>query len=307
MGFGLAAGAVALVARFDGAFFWATLALGVLELATMLSVVIRVDDGRAAKDRGGRSWLSIAREAWGADVLRERSFLFLVGSRFLVLMGGGVLINLATFYLAQSLRLDSTETGLALFGVLAVVTVGNVLAVVPAARLSDRIGRKKVIYLACALGSSGLAVVAVAPGVPVALVGAGLFGVGSGSFLAVDWALMTDIIPKAESGRYMGISNVATASSGIVAIAVAGGLVMDRVNDALGYGAGPRAALVVGVIAFALGALVLTPVDETRREDVPAPPDDAPPPDEAVPVRARPAGSGIQTRPSPPAALLLGW
>ena len=38
-------------------------------------------------------------------------------------------------------------------------------------------------------------------------------------------------------------------------IAVAGGLVMDRVNDALGYGAGPRAALVVGVIAFALGAL----------------------------------------------------
>jgi MFS family permease len=287
VGFGLAAAAVWLVARFDGAFFWATIALGVLELATMLSVVIRVDDGRVAKPRGSRSWASIAREAWGTDVLRERSFLFLVGSRFLVLMGGGVLINLATFYLAQSLRLDSTETGLALFGVLAVIAVGNVLAVVPAARLSDRIGRKRVIYGACFLGGSGLAVVAVAPGVPVALVGAGLFGVGSGSFLAVDWALMTDIIPKAESGRYMGISNVATASSGVVAIAIAGGLVMDRVNEALGYGAGPRAALLVGVAAFALGALVLTPVDETRREAGPAPPGDAPaPPAEALPVPA---------------------
>ena len=28
--------------------------------------------------------------------------------------------------------------------------------------------------------------------------------------LAVDWALMTDIIPKAATGRYMGLSNVAT-------------------------------------------------------------------------------------------------
>jgi hypothetical protein len=35
----------------------------------------------------------------------------------------------------------------------------------------------------------------------VALIG---IGVSSGSFLAVDWALMTDIIPKATTGRYMG-------------------------------------------------------------------------------------------------------
>jgi MFS family permease len=147
--------------------------------------------------------------------------------------------------------------------------VGNAIAVMPAARLSDRIGRKRVIYAACALGGSGLGIIAFAPGVPVALVGAALFGVGSGSFLAVDWALMTDIIPKAESGRYMGISNVATASSGVIAIAVAGGIVMDGVNDLVGYGVGPRAALLVGVACYGVGALLLRPVDERRREDVP--------------------------------------
>ena len=42
-------------------------------------------------------------------------------------------------------------------------------------------------------------------------------GISAGTFLAVDWALMTDIIPKATSGRYMGISNVATAASGPLA------------------------------------------------------------------------------------------
>jgi MFS family permease len=272
--------AVAGLAVITNQFFLATMALGVIELATMVSVVLRVDDGRAAKDRAGRSWVAIAREAWGADILRERSFLWLVGSRFFVLMGAGVLVNLATFYLAQSLRLEQRDAGIVQLVVLAIVVVGNVVAVVPAGRLSDRIGRKRVIYIACALGASGLAIIAVAPSVPIALVGAALFGVGSGSFLAVDWALMTDIIPKAESGRYMGISNVATASSGVVAIAIAGGLVMDRVNEALGRGAGPRAALLVGVAAYVIGALLLRPVDERRREDAPVEP--APTPQEAA-------------------------
>ncbi len=265
-GFAIAALALALYAVVPSAFFVATMSLGALELATMVSVVFRVDDGRASRDRGGRSWLAIAREAWGTDILRERSFLFLVGSRFFVLMGANVLVNGAVFFLARSLALNTTAAGIALLGVLGVVTAGNVIAVVPAARVSDRIGRKPVIYVACAMGAAGLAVVAVAPGVPVALVGAGLFGVGSGAFLAVDWALLTDIIPKAASGRYMGISNVATASSGVVAIAVALKMVMDTVSVAVDSGTGPRAAMIVGIACYGVGALLLRPVRERRVE-----------------------------------------
>jgi MFS family permease len=106
--------------------------------------------------------------------------------------------------------------------------------------------------------------------VAIALTGAALFAVAAGSFLAVDWALMTDIIPKASSGRYMGISNVATASAGIVALALGGAAVMDTVNALVGYGSGPRAALWLGVACYAIGALLLRPVVERRRED-PAP------------------------------------
>jgi len=263
-GIGIAALALALYAVVPSAFFVATMSLAALELVTMVSVVFRVDNGPAPRDRGGRSWLSIAGEAWGTDVLKERSFLFLVGSRFFVLMGAGVLVNGAVFFLSRSLALDTTAAGLAQLGILAVVVVGNLIAVVPAARLSDRIGRKPVIYVACALGAAGLAIVAIAPGVPVALVGTALFGVGSGSFLAVDWALMTDIIPKVAAGRYMGISNVATASSGVVAVAVALGIVMDRVTVAIDPATGPRAAMIVGIICYGLGALLLRPVQEPR-------------------------------------------
>jgi MFS family permease len=242
------------------------IALGVLEVLTMLSVVIRVREGTAPKSRAGRSWGSIAAEAWGTDILRERSFMWLVASRLAVLMAGGVLVNLAVFYLARSLGMDQEETGLAYIPLVGLVALGTVIAVVPAARVSDRVGRKKVIYASCVVGGVGLALVALAPSFPLALVGTVVFGLSTGIFLAVDWALMTDIIPKASSGRYMGLSNVATASSGVLAVAIGGTLM-----DVVGGSDGPRAALWFAVALFGVGALLLRPVDERRREDFPRP------------------------------------
>ena len=64
----------------------------------------------------------------------------------------------------------------------------------------------------------------------------------------------------------MGLSNVATASAGVLAIAVGGTLM-----DVIGGGDGPRAALWMAVGLFAVGALLLRPVDERRRDDIPAP------------------------------------
>ena len=142
-----------------------------------------------------------------------------------------------------------------IIGLTGLVALGTLVAVVPAARLSDRIGRKPVIYASCVLGAAGLALCAVAPSLPFAISGPLLYGLSAGIFLAVDWALMTDIIPKASSGRYMGLSNVATASSGVLAIAI-GGLIIDVV----GGGQGPRTALWIAVGLFALGALLLRPV-----------------------------------------------
>jgi MFS family permease len=254
-------------------------ALGVVELVTMLSVVFRVRLGPPAKSRAGRPWRSIAAEAWGTDILRERSFLWLVASRLAILTGGATLTQLATFYLARAMGLDERETGLVLIPLVGLVALGTVVSVVPSARISDRVGRKPVIWVSCAVGAIGLALVASAPGLPLAYVGALLFGISAGIFLAVDWALMTDIIPKASSGRYMGLSNVATASAGVLAVAV-GGTLMDVVGGPSADGSGPRAALWLGACLLGIGAVLLWPVDERRREDFPAP---------AVAVSAPPA------------------
>ncbi len=270
---GYAVSAVALIlSQTDpNAFVYGTLAIGLIEFLTMLSVVLHVDEGKTVKPRAGKSWFAIAREAWGTDILRERSFLWLVGSRFCILTGAALYPIMATFYLAQVFGLDQRAAGDTKLVLLAVVGVCVTLSVVPSSRLSDKVGRKKVIYVSCLGGGLGLGMGAVAPTLPVALAGAALFAIAAGAFLAVDWALMSDIVPKASTGRYMGISNVATASAGTVALALGGAAVMDTVNHAFGYGTGPRAALGFGVVCYILGALLLKPVVERRREFEAAP------------------------------------
>jgi MFS family permease len=259
-----------------------TIALGVIEFATMLSLFFRLNEGRQAKDRGGRSWPAIAAEAWGTDILRERSFLFLVASRFFILGGSAFLIVLAVPYLERALGMvDGGERATWILATTVVAAVCTAAATIPAARLSQRIGRKRVIYAACAVGALGMTIAALAPAPPVLVVGAILVGIGGGSFLAVDWALMTDIIPKASSGRYMGISNVATATNGIAA-AFVGGLLIDSFVRAGTPAAGPRVAFLIAPIWFAIGALLLRPVDERRREGDAPLPDAGPEPESVV-------------------------
>ncbi len=270
-GYAVSAVALMLSQTDPNAFIYGTMAIGLIEFLTMLSVVLSVDEGKTAKPRGGKSWFAIAREAWGTDILRERSFLWLVGSRFCILTGAALYPIMATFYLAQVFGLDQRAAGDTKLVLLAVVGVCVTLSVVPSSRLSDKVGRKKVIYASCLAGGLGLGIGALAPTLPVALAGAALFAIAAGAFLAVDWALMSDIVPKASTGRYMGISNVATASAGTVALALGGAAVMDTVNHAFGYGTGPRAALGFGVVCYILGALLLKPVVERRREFVAAP------------------------------------
>ncbi len=256
--------ALAAIATSRGNVGVAILAIAVIEFVTMLSVVIGVPNGPAPKPREGRSWLTIAAQTWGLDILQERSYLWLLASRLFILMGGAAVLNFVFLYLKQSQGLTEEQSGEAFLLMLGAATVVSILSIIPASRLSDRVGRKPVIYVCTALGAAGVLTIAVAPNVPVAAVGAAIFGASQGIFLAVDWALMTDIIPKASSGRYMGLSNVVTASSTTIAVII-GGLLIDAVNRSAGSGAGPRVELLFGLAYYVIGAFLLRPVVEPMR------------------------------------------
>jgi MFS family permease len=169
---------------------------------------------------------------------------------------------------------------------LGLVIVMAVAASYPSAALSEKIGRKRVIYLATAIGlvggllllipyfmisgsvvgdprdlqnllSQSARLNEVRPIATVLVIIFGAFiGISWGVFLAVDWAFATDLIPLSEAGRFMGLSNLATAGCQAFA-AFVGGFVVDSL---FGY----TGLFVLVAIYFAVSAAVLTQVHETR-------------------------------------------
>ena len=245
-------------------------AVAVVELVTMLSVVLRVGKGMPPKSRHGRSWGAIAAETWGTDILEERSYVWLVASRLFFLTAGGILFAYVTIFMRDVFHMTQEEAGMTNLVLILAVVIGNVVAVLPASRLSDRVGRKPLIYAACLFGALGAGIAGAAPTVPIAILGGALFGAANGTFLAVDWALLTDIIPRASAGRYMGMSNVATGSAPLFAAAI-GGLVLDFVARQSSPEMAPRAAFLTAVVLFTIAAILLRPVVEPPRGNVPAP------------------------------------
>ena len=271
-----AAGAFAL-----DAFFLPTIGLAIVEVVTMIPLVLFIREGRSAPSREGRSWTQIALSAWGTDILRERNYVWLLISRLFFLMAPTLPLSLGIFYLRQSLGSSDEVAAAQVFIIAGVVGVTTGLATLPAARLSDRYGRKPMIYAGIVIGILGNIGVALAPGFEVALGALILVGISYGSFLAVDWALMTDIIPKSTTGRYMGISAVATGLAGplgrfianplltvLIVVGLAAGLdPTTNADQSSFYATGPRLVILLGVVFLIISAWALRHVDERRRED----------------------------------------
>jgi MFS family permease len=242
----------------------AILALGVVEVVTMLVLVLTVDEGRVAPERT-RSWTQVALSAWGRDILKQRDVLWLLLVRLLFL-GAFNATLIAVGYFRRSHGMTDTDADGIVFIATAIVGVCTALAAIPGGRASDRYGRRPVIWVACGIATFGLAAVAVAPSPTLAVLAWIPFGIGMGIFLSADWALMADVIPKQTAGRYMGILNAGTAMAGPVFIIIAGP-VQDLVAAAISDPMGPRVAMGVAA-AFVVGAgVVLTRVDPTRREE----------------------------------------
>jgi MFS family permease len=245
----------------------ATLALGVVEVVTMVVLVATVDEGRTGPQRT-RPWREIAMSAWARDILQQRDVLWLLLVRLLFL-GAYNATLIAIGYFRRSHGLSDADADATVFLATAIVGVSTALAAIPGGRLSDRFGRRPVIWAAALIAALGLLGVAVAPSPGLAVASWVPFGIGMGIFLSADWALMADVIPKETAGRYMGILNAGTAMAGPVFIIVAGP-VQDLVAAAVSDPAGPRAAMAVAAGFLAISALALTRVDPRRRELEPA-------------------------------------
>ncbi len=112
------------------------------------------------------------------------------------------------FYAHDVLRQQNAGTATSIM--LACIIVGSIVSALIGGRVSDRLGRKPVIYAAGSVMTVAALALLVAPGFVAALALAFAFGLGYGAFISVDWALGSDAMPSAASyARDMGIWHVA--------------------------------------------------------------------------------------------------
>lgn len=214
---------------------------------------------------GGPGLLATARAAlggvWGRDLLGRRDFLWLLAARLAILMAAGTLQPFILFYLQDSLNLGDAA-GPLVAPIAGTVALAALVAAIPGGTLTARYGRVRVVAGSALVGAVGAAAFSVAPAYlwlfPVAIP----FGIALGSFLSADWALMADTVPAEQAGRFLGLSNTATAGAAVLAVAVAGPIA-DATNR-ISYGLGFRAIFLLAAVEFVVGAWCITHVPEPR-------------------------------------------
>lgn len=123
------------------------------------------------------------------------------------------------------------------------------ISTVPAAIVSDRIGRRKVFVSAASVAmAGGLLVPLFSPTLVGYLVMTVVIALAFGCFESVDSALITQVLPRSSSyAQDIGVLNVASIAPQILAPAMAGALVTGTGSYTLIFPAGAAFALLGGL------------------------------------------------------------
>ena len=194
------------------------------------------------------------------SALEYRPYAWLIGSRFLFLLGIYDIQVFAQYFIRDVIQTDNPVklTG----DLLASITLALIACALGAGWLGDRFGHRKVQYIASAIGTLGCLLLLLARTPQTLLVFGGVVGVGIGLFLTANWALVNRLAPLAEAGVFLGLTNLATAGSGAVGRLL--GPFIDLMNNTQpGAYMGYTVMFVFGAICTGASSLLLSRTRES--------------------------------------------
>lgn len=160
------------------------------------------------------------------DFKQNSRFWWLILSRFLFLFGVYDIQAFLQYYLRDVLAVANP---IQLTGdLMAVIAVTLTICTLAGGWLGDRYGHKKIQLLASIISSAACALLLSARTTQSVLIFGSFLGVGVGLFLTSNWANASRLAPPAEAGKYLGLTNLATAGAG--AFARLGGPLIDVLN-----------------------------------------------------------------------------
>jgi MFS family permease len=171
----------------------------------------------------------------GKEAGSQKSFIWWVVNRLLFLAAIGSVRNFAMFFVKDVLKVPNPAQVTTYLT--AVIFIFLLITSLVGGALSDTMGRKKLMAAAGLLAFVGTAILTFSRTIPMVLVAGAFLGLGTGTFMATNWALGTDLVPPKDAGRYLGISNLAGAGAGIVGSSIGGPMAdyFNAIQPGLGY------------------------------------------------------------------------
>ncbi|MFD9036510.1 MFS transporter [Streptomyces sp. NPDC059567] len=191
--------------------------------------------------------------------LANHDFRWAFIGRALMVLGYFSVVGYQLYILGDHIELPAGMTPPAAIAILTPVSmVAVAVSTVVGGLLSDRWNRRKVfVGVSAALAGVVMVVPVISPTWTGMLVFSALNGLAFGCFMAVDTALVTLVLPRAEdAARDMGVLNIANAGPQIVAPFVASAIV-----TALG---GYTPLFLAGGALSLIGALAILPIRSVR-------------------------------------------
>ena len=212
-------------------------------------------------DPADRPTLSLAR-GWWIDPRRYPDFGWAWLTRFLISLGNALGTLYLLYFLRDKVHYEQLFPGkTAEDGVLVLILIyaaGAVATAVAGGMWSDRTGRRKPLVIVSSLVmAAGAVLLAIRPTWTASMVAAALLGVGYGVYMAVDTALVTQVLPAAaDRGKDLGIVNIANAAPQVLAPALAAPVVA-------GLGGYPMLYALTALVTVA-GAVLVLPIRSVR-------------------------------------------
>ena len=175
-------------------------------------------------------------------------------ARFLVALAISMSTLYLLFYLQDHLGFSSEEAGQKQTILIALYAFGTMLTAVVGGAISDRSGkRKKFVVTSTIIVACAALLLAFTKEFNVAVVAAVILGLGYGWYLAVDQALITQVLPAAvDRARDLGVINIANSLPQVLAPVIAAPIVTT-------LGGYPVLYVVTAIVGLA-GAVAVLPI-----------------------------------------------
>ncbi len=189
---------------------------------------------------------------------RHPDFAWAWITRFLMNLGNALVILYLLYYLKDAVELTDQEAERGVFLLTGVYGLCTVLTAVVGGAWSDRLGRRKVFVIASGLvAAAALLLLAFVSTWAGAFAGAVILGIGFGIYTAVDFAMITEVLPAAvDRAKDLGVINIANALPQVLAPVVAAGV--------LGLGLGFSTLYVVAAAVSVLGSVLVVRIRSLR-------------------------------------------